>query len=228
MQNRVIFNNDYNMTFKAYVSKVCASVASGLLVSGVVAYFARNLIFLFGGAGVFLPLIIELIIAIYFSRRLMTMSKTTAYVCFYLYSFLTGLSLSNIFLVYSGADLTFAFVSTTMLFICMSIIGNNTSLDLTKFSSYLFFGLIGIIIATILNFFIKSSAMDLIISYVAVIIFLVLIAYDMQMLRNLYNNGLSDGELYDKLLIFGAFQLYLDFINLFLRILQIFSNRKRN
>ena len=228
MQNRVIYNNDYNMTFKAYVSKVYASVASGLLVSGVVAYFARNLIYSFGTIGIFLPLIIELIIAIYFSRRLMTMSKTSAYVCFYLYSILTGLSLSYIFLVYSDADLTFAFVSTTILFICMSIIGNNTNLDLTKFSSYLFYGLIGIIIATILNFFLRSGALNLIVSYIAVIIFLVLIAYDMQMLRNLYNNGLNDGELYDKLLIFGAFQLYLDFINLFLRILQIFSNRRRN
>ena len=234
MQNRVIYNNDgSNMTFRSYVSKVFVYVALGLLVSGVFSFIigtnvqVLSFMLSFGIVGVFLPLILEIVIAIYFSKRLMTMSKQTAYICYFLYSALTGISFSYIFMVYSGADIMFAFASTTVLFVCMSILGRNTSLDLTKASNYLFYGLLGIIISTLLNMLLfKSSTFDLIISYAAVIIFLVLIAYDMQKLRDLYNHGMSDGELYEKLLIFGSFQLYLDFINLFIRILQIFSRRR--
>lgn len=226
MQNKVIFDNNYNMTFKSYVSKVFGYVGCGLLISAISAFVSRNFIFSFGFLS-FLPIILEFVIAIYFSRRIMTMSKGMAYGCFILYSVLTGVSLSYIFFAFSLSDITFAFVSTTVLFVCMSIIGNNTNFDLTKISNYLYIGLIGIIISTLLNVLIfKSSSFDLFVSYIAVVIFLGLIAYDMQMLRNLYNNGLSDGDLYDKLLIFGSFQLYLDFINLFLRILQVFSRRR--
>lgn len=227
MQNKVIFDNNYNMTFKSYVSKVFGYVGCGLLISAISAFVSRNFIFSFGLVGTFLPIILEFVIAIYFSKRIMTMSKGTAYGCFALYSVVTGISLSYIFIVFNVADITFAFVSTTVLFVCMSIIGNNTNFDLTKISNYLYIGLIGILISTLLNFLIfKSTSFDLFVSYIAVVIFLGLIAYDMQMLRNLYNNGLSDGDLYDKLLIFGSFRLYLDFINLFLRILQVFSRRR--
>lgn len=231
MQNKVIFNNDgTNMTFRSYVSKVFMYVALGLLVSGVFSFVIASrieILFSFGLIGVFLPMILEIVVAIYFTSKLMTMSKQTAYICYFLYSVLTGISLSTIFVVYSSANILFAFASTTVLFICMAVLGNNTALDLTRASSYLSFGLIGIIIATVLNMLIfKSSTLDLIVSYIAIIIFLVLIAYDMQKLRNLYNSGMSDGDLYDKLLIFGSFQLYLDFINLFLRILQVFSRRR--
>lgn len=231
MQNKVIFNNDgTNMTFRSYVSKVFVYVALGLLISGVFSFVIASrieILFSFGLIGVFLPMILEIVIAVYFTSKLMTMSKQTAYICYFLYSVLTGISLSTIFVVYSIGNIMFAFASTSVLFVCMAVLGNNTAFDLTKASSYLSFGLIGIIIATLLNLLIfKSSSLDLIISYIATIIFLVLIAYDMQKLRNLYNNGMSDGDLYDKLLIFGSFQLYLDFINLFLRILQVFSRRK--
>lgn len=237
MQNKIIYNNNgTDMTFKSYMSKVFIYVALGLLLSGLCAFIIGmnyNIIIdtlgVFGVLGIFLPIILEFVVAIYFSSKLMTMSKQTAYICFFLYSILTGISFSYIFVIYSIGNITFAFASTTMLFICMSIIGNNTKLDLTKASSYLFYGLLGIIISSLLNVLIfKSSTMDLFISYAAVIIFLVLIAYDMQRLRNLYNQGLSDNDLYEKLLIFGSFQLYLDFINLFIRILQIFSRRKRD
>lgn len=234
MQNKVIFNNDgTNMTFRSYVSKVFVYVALGLLVSGVFSFIIGTneqiLYFIYSIPifGVFFPMIVEIAIAIYFSRRLITMSKQTAYVCYFLYSILTGVSLASIFSIYRSTEIMFAFASTAVLFICMSILGRNTNLDLTKASSYLSFGLIGIIIATALNLFIfKSSSLDLIISYIAIIIFLVLIAYDMQKLRNLYNSGMSDGDLYDKLLIFGSFQLYLDFVNLFLQILRVFSKRR--
>ena len=237
MQNKVIYdNNGSNLTFQSYMSKVFAIVGLGLLVSGVVAFAigmnyitVLNFLGAFGILGVFLPIILEFVVVIYFSRRLMTMSKQTAYICFFLYSLLTGISFAYIFAVYSIGNIAFAFASTTMLFICMSILGKNTSLDLSKASSYLFYGLLGIIISSLLNVLIfKSSTMDLIISYVAVIIFLVLIAYDMQRLRTLYDQGMYDSELNEKLLIFGSFQLYLDFINLFIRILQIFSRRRND
>lgn len=234
MQNKVIYDNSgINLSFKSYVSKVFGFVALGLLISGVISYFTATnfqvLAFILGPLGTIILVIAELGIAIFFSARLMSMNKRTAYICYFLYSILTGLSLSFIFAAYDIKSITFAFVSTTVLFICMAILGHNTNLDLTKASSYLFGGLISIIISTLLNVLIfKSSTFDLIISYVAVIIFLVLIAYHMQKLRNLYNAGLNDGELYEKLLILGSFQLYLDFINLFLQILSIFSRRRRD
>lgn len=237
MQNRVIYdNNGMNLSFKSYASKVFGFVALGLLISAGVSFLiALNFNVVFGALaslGTFcllLPAILEIVVAVYFSSRLMSMRKSTAYICYFLYAVLTGLTFSTIFFSFTLSDITFAFVSTTVLFICMAVLGNNTNIDLTRASGYLSAGLISIIISTLLNVFIfKSSGFDLIISYVAVIIFLVLIAYDMQMLRNLYNAGLNDGELYEKLLVFGSFQLYLDFINLFLRILSIFSRRRRD
>ena len=237
MQNKVIYDNSgLNLSFKSYMTKVFVYVSLGLLVSTLVSFLvALNLETVFGVLGSFgtlgflLPAILEIVVAIYFSSRLMSMKKSTAYICYFLYAVLTGLTFSTIFFSFTLSDITFAFVSTTVLFICMAVLGNNTNIDLTRASGYLSIGLISIIISTLLNMLIfKSSTFDLIISYVAVIIFLVLIAYDMQKLRNLYNAGLNDGALYEKLLIFGSFQLYLDFINLFLRILSIFSRRRRD
>ena len=237
MQNKVIYdNNGLNLSFKSYVSKVFGFVALGLLVSAGISFLVAlkfdvvfGALYSFGTLGLLLPAILEIVVALYFTARLMTMRKSTAYICYFLYAVLTGLTFSTIFFSFTLSDITFAFVSTTVLFICMAVLGNNTNIDLTKASSYLSIGLISIIISTLLNMLIfKSSTFDLIISYVAVIIFLVLIAYDMQKLRNLYNAGLNDGALYEKLLIFGSFQLYLDFINLFLRILSIFSRRRRD
>lgn len=235
MQNKFVFNNNSaNMTFSSYMSKVFIYVALGLLVSGGISYLIGNntqllitILSTFGGYSLFIIAIAEIAVAIFFSSKLMTMSKSTAYICYFLYAALTGLTFSTIFAIYSIVNITMAFISTTGLFICMAVFGNSTSLNLSKASSYLSFGLIGIIIATLLNTLIfKSSTADLLISYVAIIIFLVLIAYDTQKLRSLYNSGLSDGDLYEKLLIFGSFQLYLDFINIFLRLLQIFSRRR--
>ena len=237
MQNRVIYNNNgTDLSFKSYLSKVFIFIALGLLVSAGISFLVGSnyeIIFTvlkgYGTIAIFLPAILELVVAIYFSARLMTMSKQTAYLCYFLYAVLTGLSFSYIFAIYEFGEITFAFVSTTVLFICMAIVGNNTNVNLSRFSGYLFGGLLAIIISTLLNVFLfKSSTADLLISYAAIIIFLVLIAYDMQRLRDLYNSGLNDSELYEKLLIFGSFQLYLDFINVFLRVLQVFSRRSRD
>lgn len=235
MQNRFIYNNEVNMTFRSYVSKVLLFVAAGLLVSTLFALLTGRYLLVilatlgnFGVFALFLPIILELVVAIYFSRRLMTMKKSTAYLCYFIYSALTGMSFSYILLAYNVGDVALAFGSTTLLFVCMSIIGFTTKIDLSKYSNYLFFGLFGIIIASLINMFVRSSSFDLLISYAAVIIFLVLIAFDMQKLRYLYNEGLADSELYEKLLIYGSFQLYLDFINIFIRLLDIFSRRRKN
>lgn len=232
MQSKFIYNTDVNMTFKLYVSKVFLYVAAGLLVSAIAAFFLGPLFLVFavqlGGIGAFLlyvPIILELAVAFYFSGRLLMMKKSTAYICYFLYSTLTGITLSFILLQYSIQTTAFAFGSTALLFICMAIIGLTTNIDLSKTRNYISFGLMGIIIASLINMFIGSSTADLIISYVAVIIFLVLIAFDMQNLRYLYNEGLTSSDLYSKLLIYGSFQLYLDFINIFLRLLRIFSRR---
>lgn len=235
MQSKFIYNTEVNMTFRSYVSKVFLFVAAGLLVSTLAALLVGRFFIVlvyslgaFGTIGLFLPIILELVVAVYFSKRLLTMKKTTAYICYFLYSALTGLSLSFILMLYDIQSIAFAFASTTLLFVCMSIIGFATKIDLSKISNYIFFGLFGIIITSLINMFIGSSTVDLFISYAAVIIFLVLIAYDMQNLRYLYNEGLASSDLYSKLLIYGSFQLYLDFINIFIRLLQIFSRRRNN
>ena len=132
-------------------------------------------------------------------------------------------------MVYDGPTLAIAFCSTAVVFACMAIIGHTTKMDLTKFAPYLFAGLIAILVTTLLNnLFFRSEGLYLGINYLGIIIFLGLIAYDMQNLRRIYLSGLNDYELSAKISIYGAFELYLDFINLFIRILSLMSRSNDN
>ncbi|MCX7729220.1 MAG: Bax inhibitor-1/YccA family protein [Bacteroidia bacterium] len=144
---------------------------------------------------------------------------------FILYALVNGISLGFIFYVYEIGSIFKAFLSAAALFAVMSIAGYTTKTDLTSLGKILFFGLIGIIIASIINFFMKSSAMDYIISIFGVIIFTGLTAYDVQKIKLLSYE--SDGSvMYRKLGIMGALNLYLDFINLFLYLLRLFGNKR--
>lgn len=142
---------------------------------------------------------------------------------FILYSAINGISFSFIFLTYSIGTIFKVFASTSALFGFMAIVGATTKTDLTKMGSYLMMGLFGIIIASVINYFTKSSTMDYIISFVGVIVFTGLTAYDVQKIKNY--NAENSGEGRMKLGLMGALSLYLDFINLFLMLLRLFGRR---
>ena len=144
---------------------------------------------------------------------------------FLIYSTLTGISLSTIFSVYTTASIASTFFISALTFGVMALTGYTTKTDLTKLGSLLYMGLIGIIIASIVNFFIGSSFMHYIISIIGVLVFTGLTAYDVQKIKNIGSQVKEGSESAQKLMIMGALTLYLDFINLFLMMLRLFGNR---
>lgn len=218
-------------TFNQFLTKTFTTMTIGLVISALtaffIAYFMPGLALSFG---VFLVVaVLQLVVSGYFGARLFKMSVSTARLCFVAYSVLTGITFSILPMVYDGPTLAIAFCSTAVVFACMAIIGHTTKMDLTKFAPYLFAGLIAILVTTLLNnLFFRSEGLYLGINYLGIIIFLGLIAYDMQNLRRIYLSGLNDYELSTKISIYGAFELYLDFINLFIRILSLMSRSNDN
>ena len=144
---------------------------------------------------------------------------------FLIYSTLTGISLSTIFSVYTTASIASTFFISALTFGVMALTGYTTKTDLTKLGSLLYMGLIGIIIASFVNFFIGSSFMHYIISIIGVLVFTGLTAYDVQKIKNIGNQVQEGSESVQKLMIMGALTLYLDFINLFLMMLRLFGSR---
>lgn len=145
---------------------------------------------------------------------------------FILYAALTGMGLSTIFLVYTGASITNIFVVSALLFGAMATLGYTTKTDLTKLGSILMIGLIGIVIASVVNIFLGSSTMGFVISMISVVIFTGLTAYDMQRLKGMAGFVVNGTELAQKMALMGALSLYLDFLNLFLALLRLFGNRR--
>lgn len=171
-------------------------------------------------------LILQLALVVVLSVRLFQLSSTAAVVIFLVYAAATGFTLSSIFLYYDIAALTSAFVSTAALFGVMSFVGVFTKADLSKWGTYLFIGLIGVFAALLLNIFIRSSTLDLVISILGVILFTALTAYDTQKIARMSQDPriqAAESSLMTKLSIMGALKLYLDFLNLFLFLLRIFG-----
>lgn len=144
---------------------------------------------------------------------------------FILYSTLTGISLSTIFAIYSTSSISTTFFISALTFGVMALTGYTTKTDLTKIGSLLIMGLVGILIASIVNMFIGSSLMDYIISIIGVLVFTGLTAYDVQKIKNIGNQIDQGSETAQKIMVLGALTLYLDFINLFLMLLRLFGNR---
>jgi hypothetical protein len=145
---------------------------------------------------------------------------------FVVYSILMGASLSFIFLAFTGASIAKTFVITSGMFGVMAVVGYTTKTDLTKFGSIMFMGLIGLIIASVVNMFMQSDTMDYIISFIGVLVFTGLTAYDVQALKRIGAGATAETESTRKLTIMGALKLYLDFINLFLFLLRFFGDRR--
>jgi len=161
----------------------------------------------------------------FLSARINSMQASTAQTVFWVYSGLVGLSISYIFMVYTGASITRVFFITAGAFAGLSLYGYTTKRDLSGMGSFLVMGLIGLIIASVVNIFLASTGMQFVISVLGVLIFAGLTAYDTQAIKAIYLE--SDGsETHEKKAIMGALRLYLDFLNMFLMLLHLFGNRE--
>ena len=214
-----------------YMTKVYNWMALALFVTGVVAYITATtpqmIGYIVSSKLVFYGLILgELGLVVYLTARIQKMSQTTAITSFLIYSVLNGLTLSVIFLVYTSASISTTFFVTAGTFAAMSLYGYTTKKDLTSIGNMAFMALIGIIIASIVNFFLKSEMMYWIITYLGVAIFVGLTAYDTQKLKEIGSRGFADQESMEKMSVLGALTLYLDFINLVLFLLRILGDRK--
>ena len=169
----------------------------------------------------FAPFIIVLVM----SARINKMTVQQTVIWSVIYSILMGMSLSFIFWAYTSASIFKTFIITAGMFGVMAVVGYTTNTDLTKFGSFLFMALIGIILATVVNFFMHSARLDYIISIFGVLIFTGLTAFDVQKIKQIGDAGISDGDVMSKITVHAALTLYLDFINLFLYLLRFFGNR---
>jgi FtsH-binding integral membrane protein len=166
------------------------------------------------------------IIVVTMSARMHKMSVQNAVLCYVIYSILMGVSLSFIFWAYTTASIFKTFIITAGMFGTMAIVGYTTKTDLTKFGSFLFMALIGIIIASLVNFFMHSARLDYIVSIIGVLIFTGLTAFDVQKIKQIGEAGINDGDVMAKITIQAALTLYLDFLNLFLYLLRFFGNSR--
>jgi uncharacterized protein len=226
---------------RAYMLKVYNYMATGILLTGIVALLtfkvavqeissAGIILTPFGGAIYnsalrWVVMLAPLGVVFYMSFGINKMSASKAQTTFWVFAALMGLSLSSLLLYYTGMSVTRVFFICSATFGAMSIYGYTTKRDLTKLGSFLMMGLIGIIIASIVNLFLQSETMYWIISYLGVLIFIGLTAYDTQKIKNMY--AVSDSsEIMGKKAVMGALTLYLDFINLFIMLLRIFGQRR--
>lgn len=224
---------DKEKTFSQYLSDVFSKVGIGVGITAVVSFLiSKNMDmimakFATGFVTLLLSsLITEFVIAIFFGLRLQKMSKNTAWFCYILYSVLTGVSLSTTLYYYTYSSVFVAFGVSCLMFVMMAIIGHNSKVDLSKFSGIIVPALVCLIFVSFLNVFLfRNSFFQWIINYIGVILFLFLIAYDMQKLRTFYEMGFTGNKISEKLALYGAFQLYLDFINLFIRLLELFGKK---
>lgn len=206
-------------------SKIFMWMFVGLAITFGVGYYVslnENMLYNIFKSYYVILIIIELALVIFLSAKINSMQPTTAKLLFCLYSFVTGLTFSSIFVVYQITSIIYVFGITALLFLIFALIGYYTKIDLTKIGTYLIMGLIGIIICSIINMFIDSAAFNMTYIIIGLIIFIIYVAYDIQVIKNnLYNIENEDNQA-----IYGALQLYLDFINIFLRLLQLFGKNK--
>ena len=213
MENNKIFTKIYGWMF------------IGLLISAITGYYVStnsNMLYNIYSTGTYWILaLVEIGVCIWLSAGIRKMQTTTAKILFCLYSFITGLSFSVIFVAYRIDSIVSIFTITSIIFAIMALIGKYTNMDLTKIGTILFVGLIGIIIASIINIFVGSQTFDLGITILGIIIFMAYVAYDVQKIKYI-----AESMEEDKAAIICAFELYLDFINLFIKLLRLFGKSK--
>ncbi len=220
------------MHVNAFILNVFNWMSIGLAITGLVAYWVASsetmLQIIFGNRIMFSGLIIaELGFVFYLSTRIQKMQSTTATTLFLIYAALNGATLASVFLLYTRTSIVSTFFICAATFGVCSVYGIITKRDLTSVGNFMFMGLIGIIIASLVNVFVRSSGIAMIINYAGVLIFIGLTAYDMQKIKHmaLSQPASLDGGVLRKGAIMGALSLYLDFINMFLFLLRILGNK---
>ena len=223
---------------REYMLRVYNYMASALTLTGIIAYFSANTpaiintLYSLGPSGqveptglAYLVMFSPLAFVLALSFGINKMQASTAQTVFWAFAAIMGLSLANIFLLYTGASITRVFFITAGTFAGMSLYGYTTKRDLSGMGSFLMMGLVGIIIASVVNIFLASSALHFIISVIGVLVFVGLTAYDTQKIKSLYLEA-DASDLMTKKAIMGALTLYLDFINLFVMLLRLFGERR--
>ncbi len=196
---------------------------AGLLVTALTSLFVVSnpniLLNVFGSSVYFILILLEFGLVIFLSARIHKMSYLTAATSFLLYALVTGITCAGILVVYQIGSIILMFGLTAFLFLIFGIIGYVTNLDLSKIGTILFIGLVGIILVGLVNFFLGNTILDMIICIVGIVIFLGLVMYDVNKIKAY----LMDGDAPNKMAIYGALELYLDFINIFLYLLRLFG-----
>jgi FtsH-binding integral membrane protein len=213
---------------RQYMLRVYNYMAAGLALTGLVAYAASASGFYQAIARTplfWLVMLAPLGMVFFLSFRIQKMSLTTAQMSFWIYAGLVGLSLAGIFLVFTGMSIASTFFITAAMFLATSLYGYTTGRDLSGVGSFMFMGLIGIVIASVVNIFLASPALQFAISVIGVIVFTGLTAWDTQRIKETYSAN-DDGTVTGKKAIMGALALYLDFLNLFLFMLQFMGQRR--
>ena len=226
-------NRDLEMqaAFPVLMRKVYTWMTLALVLTGLTAYGVATspgiMMALYSNSALMWGLVIaEFALVIGISAAINRLSLATATLMFVAYSVINGAMLSSIFMIYTAASIASVFFITAATVAVMALIGYTTKTDLTSVGKLLFMALIGLVIATIVNMFIGSSTLTMICSYVGVLIFVGLTAYDSQKIKNMLMQAPDAGESSQKLALLGALTLYLDFINLFIYLLRIFGDRR--
>ena len=216
-----------------YMTTIYKNMSIAFLISAFIAYLTSHspvLMRLFF-TNPFMRLVVmfaPLIFTFYFYKSIWTATIDKARSMLFIFAGLMGVSLSTIFLAYTGASILQTFLTTAGTFGCMSLYGYKTKKDLTSLNSFLIMGLVGLLIASIVNIFVKSAQFDFILSGVGVIIFTLFTAYDVQKIKETYNYVGVNSDMIEKVAVIGSLQLYMDFVNLFLYLLRFFGNSQRD
>jgi FtsH-binding integral membrane protein len=218
---------------RAHMIRVYNYMAIGVALTGVAAYVVYQLTLtnpafrqtLFGTPLYWVLLFAPLGLVIFLSARIGHLSASTARTLFFVYAGVLGVSLAPIFWAYTHGSIANVFFISAASFGALSLWGYTTQRDLSGFGSFLFMGLIGIVIAGLVNLFLQSSALQFVISVIGVLVFAGLTAYDTQQIKEMYD-PMDDGTIAGRKAVMGALKLYLDFINLFLMLLRLFGDRR--
>jgi FtsH-binding integral membrane protein len=220
---------EIDVGLRAYMQKVFGLMGLGTAITGLVAFFTANspamLQVLYGTPLRYAIFLAPLAFVLVLSFGIQRMRASTAQLVFWLFAGVMGLSLASIFLVYTGQSIVTTFFVSSATFFGMALYGYTTKRDLTGWGSFLFMGLIGLLIASLVGLFVQSSALQFAISVIGVLIFTGLPAYDTPKIKEMYYAG-DDTETGGKKAVMGALRLYLDFINLFLYLLRFIGDRR--
>ena len=219
-------NEVHTSDMNSILSGTCFRMFLGLIASAITAlyaYYSGLYIKMLENESFFILAIAEIVVVIIFSLLFRKLSPTAVTVLFFGYAFLNGFTLSVIFAVYELGSIAYTFIATSALFAVLAFIGYKTDKDLSNWNTILMTALIIGIVVSIINIFIGSSMLDIILYWIMLAIFAGLTIYDMNKIKEMQEQGFCDDE---KLYVYGAMELYLDFINIFLRLFSIFGKRK--